>query len=371
MFRKFRWKNYNFLIVANVFLIACMGLVFIHSANASFVAKQGLGVIMCFGIMMVVSLIDFNFFLRNASILYVLNLVLLIGVRFIGKDVNGAKRWFSLGPLGTFQVSEISKIIMIIVVAAFIVKNEYEMDDLRTLGKLGLICLVPLFLILKQPDLSTTLDIVFVILCMVFIGGISSKYIFRAITVGVPLFILFFWYIQTPGQILLKPHQVARVLSFINPSAYANSTALQTSNSVMAIGSGGLFGKGFGANTISNVSASDVNLVSEQQTDFIFSVIGEEFGFVGCLFVILCIAFLVFQIIKVARKSETFSGYLIAVGIAGYFAIQSFINIGVATGAMPNTGLPLPFISYGISSLLTSSIGIGLVLNIHLQSKKY
>ena len=139
----------------------------------------------------------------------------------------------------------------------------------------------------------------------------------------------------------------------------------------MAIGSGGLFGKGFGSNTISNVSASDVNLVSENQTDFIFSVIGEEFGFVGCVVLIIVFVCLVYQCMNVAKKSGNLIGTYVAVGVACYMGFQSFINIAVATGTMPNTGQPLPFISYGLSSLMSASIAIGMVLNIYLQRKRH
>ena len=196
-------------------------------------------------------------------------------------------------------------------------------------------------------------------------AGLSSRLIVQVLIVGVPLLAIFLWYVQTPGQVLLEPHQVARIMSFLHPENYADSTALQTSNSIMAIGSGGLFGKGFGSNTISNVSASDVNLVSENQTDFIFSVIGEEFGFVGCVVLIIVFACLVYQCMNVAKKSGNLIGTYVAVGVACY------INIAVAPGTMPNTGQPLPFISYGLSSLMSASIAIGMVLNIYLQRKRH
>ena len=195
--------------------------------------------------------------------------------------------------------------------------------------------------------------------------------VLNSIDYGVPLLAIFLWYVQTPGQVLLEPHQVARIMSFLHPENYADSTALQTSNTSMAIGSGGLFGKGFGSNTISNVSASDVNLVSENQTDFIFSVIGEEFGFVGCVVLIIVFACLVYQCMNVAKKSGNLIGTYVAVGVACYMGFQSFINIAVATGTMPNTGQPLPFISYGLSSLMSASIAIGMVLNIYLQRKRH
>ena len=303
--------------------------------------------------------------------LYILNVIMLIGVKLFGKDVNGAKRWFSLGPLGTFQPSELSKVIMIIVVAAFLAKHQDDLNEPKVLGKLAVICGIPLLLILKQPSLSSTLDICFIILGMIFMAGLSSRLIVQVLIVGVPLLAIFLWYVQTPGQVLLEPHQVARIMSFLHPENYADSTALQTSNSIMAIGSGGLFGKGFGSNTISNVSASDVNLVSENQTDFIFSVIGEEFGFVGCVVLIIVFACLVYQCMNVAKKSGNLIGTYVAVGVACYMGFQSFINIAVATGTMPNTGQPLPFISYGLSSLMSASIAIGMVLNIYLQRKRH
>ena len=371
MLRNYRLQNYNIKLVLNVLVLATLGIIFIHSANPSFVMKQGLGLILCFAVMAVVSLIDYQTWLRSSNLLYIINLLLLIGVKLFGKDVNGAKRWFSLGPLGTLQPSELSKIVMIIVIADFVVRHEDDLNEPKVLGKLALLCAPPLYLILKQPNLSTTLDIVFIIHAIVFVGGLSSKLILRVLIIGIPLFAVFIWYVQTPGQILLESHQVARIMSFLNPAAYADSTALQTANSVMAIGSGGLFGKGFGSNTISDVSASDVNLVSERQTDFIFSVVGEEFGFLGCLVVIGLLVLLVAQCLNVARKADNGAAKMVAVGVSAYMGFQSFINIGVATGTLPNTGLPLPFISYGLSSLLSASIAIGLLLNIYLQRKKY
>nr|WP_300323279.1 FtsW/RodA/SpoVE family cell cycle protein [uncultured Anaerostipes sp.] len=369
MLRNYQLKNYNFKLIINVLILGAMGLVFIYSADSSFLVKQAMGLTMGLCVMVLVSLIDFQIFTRNAIPLYALNMVLLIGVRLFGKDVNNARRWFSLGPLGTFQPSELTKIIMIIFVTVFLLRHEDDLNEPKTLGKLALWCAPPLYMILEQPNLSTALDICFIVIAMLFVAGLDSKLIVRVLIIGIPLLIIFLWYVQQPGQILLKPHQVDRIMSFLHPEDYADSTALQTNNSVMAIGSGGLFGKGFGSNTISDVSASDVNLVSEQQTDFIFSVVGEEYGFVGCLVVIAVLFSLVFQCIQVARKADNGEGALVAVGIASYMGFQSFINIGVATGVMPNTGLPLPFISYGLSSILSASICIGLLLNINLQSK--
>ena len=371
MLRNYRLQNYNFKLLFNVLVLMAMGLLFIHSANPSFVVKQALGITMGLGIIIVVSLIDFQVFTRNAEILYIFNVIMLIGVKLFGKDVNGAKRWFSLGPLGTFQPSELSKVIMIIVIAAFLVKHQDDLNEPKILGKLALVCAVPLLLILKQPSLSSTLDICFIILGMIFMAGLSSKLIVRVLIIGVPLLAIFLWYVQTPGQVLLEPHQVARIMSFLHPENYADSTALQTSNSIMAIGSGGLFGKGFGSNTISNVSASDVNLVSENQTDFIFAVAGEEYGFMGCCSIVILLLAISVECIRMSLRAKDLSGKIICCGMASIISLQSFLNICVATGIAPNTGTPLPFVSYGLTSLISLYIGMGMVLNVGLQSSAY
>ena len=220
MLRNYRLQNYNFKLVFNVLVLMAMSLLFIHSAKASYVPKQALGIIMGLGIIVVVSLIDYQVFTRNAEILYILNVIMLIGVKLFGKDVNGAKRWFSLGPLGTFQPSELSKVIMIIVVAAFLAKHQDDLNEPKVLGKLAVICGIPLLLILKQPSLSSTLDICFIILGMIFMAGLSSRLIVQVLIVGVPLLAIFLWYVQTPGQVLLEPHQVARIMSFLHPESF-------------------------------------------------------------------------------------------------------------------------------------------------------
>ena len=177
------------------------------------------------------------------------------------------------------------------------------------------------------------------------------------------------WYIQKPDQKLLYDHQVKRIMSFIYPSEYEDET-MQQENSVMAIGSGQLMGKGLG-NKGEGASTSDTNLISEQQTDFIFSAVGEAFGFFGSVIIIGIILLIVLQCIRTGRRARDDVGMLICVGMASLIGFQSFINIGVATRVLPNTGIPLPFISYGLTSLLSSAIGLGIVLNVSLQRRKY
>ena len=363
---KYQFKNYNWLLVFVALAISGMGVVFINSADPSYTIRQFTGLLFCSIVMLILSLVNYNLICDYSRILYLFNIIMLIFVRLFGVRVGGAKRWINLG-VTRIQPSELSKIIMIIFVAVYIQEHEEDLNEPKVLMRLAGLCALPLLLVAIEPDLSTTIDI-FIILCtVIFVGGLRMKLLRRCLLVLVPLTVLFIWYIQTPGQILLQDYQVTRIMTFIDPSRYQDTTAYQQQNSVMAIGSGQLYGKGLRNNTISEVTVKDTGLVSEQQTDFIFSVIGEEAGFAGSIVVISLLAVIVILCLITAYRARNMSGRLIATGVAALIGFQSFINIGVATQLLPNTGLPLPFISYGLTSLLSCMSGLGLVLNIGLQ----
>jgi rod shape determining protein RodA len=371
MFRqKYQLINYRWGLLIAVITISIMGVVFINSADSSYTAKQLGGLIACGLVMLALSLINYNYICGFNRILYAINIVLLVFVRLFGVRVGGAKRWINLG-FTRMQPSEFTKVIMIIFVAVYIQDHEEDFNDPMVLAKLAGLIAVPLLLVLTEPDLSTTLDIIMILLAIVFVGKIRGKLIRNSILIAVPLLVLFIWYIQTPNQILLKDYQVTRIMTFINPSKYSSSSAYQQDNSVMAIGSGQLYGKGLSNNTISDVSVTvtESGLVSEQQTDFIFSVVGEEMGFVGSMIIIGLFLVIVIECLRIAFWARNMSGKLIAVGMAAMIGFQSFINIGVATAVLPNTGLPLPFVSYGLTSLLSCMAGMGIVLNIGLQKR--
>lgn len=386
MNRRYQLSNYDFLLVATIFATVLMGIMYINSASPAHVSKQLIGLILGTAAMVIVSLIDYNKLFHYIWFLYGFNLLLLLAVKLFGKTVGGAKRWLAVGGF-SLQASEVTKIVMILFVAYFIKEHEDEMGDFKVLFKLAAFCAIPLVMVVTQPDLSTTLDITFILCGVIFVGGLDGKIIKRVVLIGLPLLALFIFYIQTPNQVLLKEYQVNRIMSFINPEKYAATGRFQQDNSVMAIGSGQLFGKGLNNNTISEsnqtvtdvdneieneeigITVKDTNLVSEQQTDFIFSVIGEETGFVGCMITVGLLGLIVVQCLWIAHRSGDLAGRLIAVGIAGLICFQSFINIGVATAILPNTGLPLPFISYGPTSLVCYMAGMGLVLNVGLQRR--
>ena len=386
MNRRYQLSNYDFLLVATIFATVLMGIMYINSASPAHVSKQLIGLILGTAAMVIVSLIDYNKLFHYIWFLYGFNLLLLLAVKLFGKTVGGAKRWLAVGGF-SLQASEVTKIVMILFVAYFIKEHEDEMGDFKVLFKLAAFCAIPLVMVVTQPDLSTTLDITFILCGVIFVGGLDGKIIKRVVLIGLPLLALFIFYIQTPNQVLLKEYQVNRIMSFINPEKYAATGRFQQDNSVMAIGSGQLFGKGLNNNTISEsnqtvtdvdneieneeigITVKDTNLVSEQQTDFIFSVRGEETGFVGCMITVGLLGLIVVQCLWIAHRSGDLAGRLIAVGIAGLICFQSFINIGVATAILPNTGLPLPFISYGPTSLVCYMAGMGLVLNVGLQRR--
>ena len=364
-FLNYNLKKYNWRLILLIILSTSFGLIVIESAANGYARKQLLGMIVGFIAMIIVSFIDYQFILKFQWAIYITAVVMLVAVLIFGVEVNGAKRWFSLGSFGTIQPSEFAKIMMILVLTHLIMEYREQISRLKTLIFVGIVYMIPVYLVFREPNMSTTLVFLFIFVVMIFCGGLSYQFIGRVFMFGVPTLAFLVWYIQQPFQILLRGYQLNRILAFLNPTEYQQTTANQQYNSVMAIGSGMITGKGYNNNTFTSVKGG--NFISEQQTDFIFSVIGEELGFIGSCITILLLAAIVFECLKVARNASHFSGRLIATGVAAMIAFHSFVNIGVATNLLPNTGLPLPFISYGLSSLLSNMVGIGLVINIDLQ----
>ena len=224
---------------------------------------------------------------------------------------------------------------------------------------------IPLALVLLQPDLSTSIVISLIFCGIMYVSGLSYKIIGGIIAAIIPLGILFLYLIMQPNQHILKSYQLERITSFMNDSKANADNRRQQENSVMAIGSGGLYGKGLNNNT--TTSLKNGQYLSEPQTDFIFCIVGEELGFIGTSIVIILLFLIVICCFYVGAHAPDLAGKIIACGYGFMIAIQSFVNIGVVTMLIPNTGLPLPFVSYGISSLFSLFIGLGVVLNISLQ----
>lgn len=369
--RKYSILDYNFKLLLFIMVAIAFGTVIIVSVDGTKLTKQLIGAGVCILGMIIVSLIDYNFICKYYMALYIANIVMLGLVLVIGSgsDSHGASRWFAISDSFTIQPSEFAKIILIICTAVFLEKHSDDLNTLKTLLKLAVFLAVPIGLIFAEPDLSTTICICATLFVAIFIGGLSLKLIGIAVLILIPFFGGFFWYIQQENlPQILSTYQRNRILGHMYGSEYG-STQDQQNNSIMAIGSGQLTGKGINSSDVATVK--DTNLVSEQQTDFIFSAVGEELGFIGSVIIIAILLLIVLQCIRVARRSSDKKGMYIATGMAALISIQAFINIGVATSILPNTGLPLPFISYGLSSLVSLCAGMGMVLNINLQKKKY
>ena len=356
--KPYNLKNYKFGIVTLVGILSVLGILVVGSAKESLQSKQILGVIIGFTAMIVVSLIDYMWIMNFYWVLYALSIIMLAAVKLFGENVNGATRWIKVGFI-QFQPSELAKILLIIFFAKFLMEHEEDINDKFTLIKYAVLAGIPLALILIEPNLSTTICTALMICLMIYIAGLSYKFIGTVLIILVPIAVIFL-------SIVVQPN---RILAFIEPEKYESDEAYQQKNSVMAIGSGQLTGKGLDNNTTTSVKNG--NFILEPQTDFIFAIIGEELGFVGGCIIIALLLLIVIQCILVGIRSQDLAGRIICCGVGGLIGIQSFINIGVATKILPNTGVPLPFVSYGLTSLVSLYIGIGLVLNVGLQPKKY
>lgn len=366
MFRKYKIKDYDFKLIIFVLALNIIGILTIGSANPANQTKQIAGAVFGFCLMVVISLFDHTIILKFYWLWYVINLALLLSVKFLGVSVNNAKRWFLLAGI-RFQPSETSKILLIIFLAAFIMKYRDSINTFKFLVSYAVLCAIPLYLIVDEPDLSTTIVIFIIMLAAIFVGGLSWKVIAGALVVAIPSAIVFMSIVLKEGQTLINEYQRKRIMSFIYPEKYVDD-AYQQHNSVIAIGSGMLTGKGLNNNVIN--SLKNGNFIIEPDTDFIYAVIGEELGFIGSAIVILLIFLIVWECLLIARRSPTVAGRVIATGMGVLVGFQSFFNIGVTTFLIPNTGLTLPFVSYGLTSLVSLYIGLGFVLNVRLQSSK-
>ena len=366
--KRYHLKDYKMNLVILVLALSILGVFVIGSAEPDNQSRQIIGLVIALTAMVVVSLIDYVWLMDFYWLIYGFVILILGAVLIIGTEVNGATRWINLG-FTNFQPSELAKILLILFFAKFIAGHEDDINDKKTLLKYAALCAVPLALIIAEPNLSTTICTALVLCLLIYIGGLSYKFIGTVLVILIPTAIIFLAIVVQPNQPFLQDYQQERILAFLEPEKYADDGAYQQRNSVMAIGSGQLTGKGLNNNTTDSVKNGD--FILEPSTDFIFAIVGEELGFIGSCIIIALLLLIVIQCILIGIRSQNLSGRIICCGVGGLIGIQSFINIGVATQLIPNTGVPLPFVSYGLTSLVSLYIGIGLVLNVGLQPKKY
>lgn len=370
MIFNYNFKNYNFRLLLYVLALNVIGILVINSASGQdegMVMKQMMGIALGLAMALVISLIPYQKLFAYSWGIYGGCIAILLAVLVFGRNVNGATRWIEIAGI-QFQPSEFVKHGLIVFGAWFLNKNVESLNSVKTLALIAAVFAVPVVLILEEPNLSTTLVIMFVLACMIFVAGLSYRWILGALAVVTPVLGLLIYLARFTDVLtripFLRGYQVTRVLAWLNPDEYA-STGYQQANSIMAIGSGMLHGKGLNNNTLASVKNG--NFLAEAQTDFIFAVIGEELGFIGCMMVIGLFAVLVFECLWTGHRAKDLPGKLIGCGVAALLSFQTFTNIAVATGIFPNTGIPLPFISYGVSSLVSMYIGLGVLLNVGLQ----
>lgn len=368
-FKTYKLKNYNFRLILLLLVICGLGIAIIGSANDGSdnraVFKQAIGMVIGFSGMIVISLIDYGWILKFYWLIYVFNVGLLSAVLLIGSSHHGAKRWIDITDGLTIQPSEFAKIFTILFLAKFLTINKERISKwwflIVTAGLAG----ITLLLIEKEPDLSTTILVTGLTIIMVFAAGISYKKIGIILAVFIPVAAAAIIYIQQPEQKLLDDYQMNRINAFLYPDEY-DDARYQQDNSVLAIGSGKLYGKGLYND--STESLKNANYLSrEMVNDFIFAIIGEEMGFVGSCIVLGVLFLIISECFLAAIFAPDASGRMLCTGMAALLTLQVFINVGVATELLPNTGIPLPFISTGLSSLISLFGGMGFVLNVSLQ----
>ncbi len=345
-------------ILLTVLILCGIGFIMIFSASqyqalykfedaTFFLKKQIIFIIPGLLIMWVMSWVKYTTLKKLTPTMYGLIFLPLLYV-LTTEPIMGAQRWIDIGGL-SFQPSEIAKYIMVFFLALMIEKSTKVMYKASTQWKLIMIPIAYAGLILLQNNLSITAVVMFVGFTMLFVAGANIKHLVPIGLTGLGFGVIF---------AIFEPYRLKRVLTFMDPWADVTGDGYQIIHSFYALGTGGVFGEGLGG------SKQKLAYIPEPQNDFIFSILGEEFGLIGCLVVIALFMFLIFKGIKLAMEVRDTFGKLVATGITGVIGVQCLVNVAVVTGSMPVTGVPLPFISYGGTSLIVNLIAVGVLLNI-------
>lgn len=364
MNKKKIFKNIEWSVLICVIILITIGCIALYSATQSTehdeLIKQLIWLAISVPIVVAVTVVDYELIAKAAPVGYGIMLVLLVAVLFT-QPINGATSWFIIGSF-SIQPAEFAKIFVILTLALVICKiQEKGADEISVPWKLGLCLLVvvaPVLLIIRQPDYGTAIAFVIATIFMLFAAGIKKKYIIVSIIVTAIVLPIMYLYI-------LPDHAKTRIDVFLNPDLDPRGSGYNIIQSKLAIGAGQLLGMG-----IKQGNQTQLGYLYPKTTDFIFSVIGEEMGFIVAGLVIVLYVVLITKIIYIAKTAKDDKGAYITVGIAGIFAFHMVENIGMTMGLLPITGVPLPFVSYGGSSLLTNLVLIGLVLNISARRKK-
>ncbi|MDD3232351.1 MAG: putative lipid II flippase FtsW [Clostridia bacterium] len=363
IFNRFKKNDYVvWSVVLSVIFLAGFGCVMVYSASFyvadvrfgnqyHFLVKQIIGVILGFVALVVMSFIDYRKLIKFKwwAVFISIILLCLVFIPGIGVENYGAKRWIGFSSL-TFQPSEIAKFVLVFFCAVHLSQNYDKAKSFKTLLPIFLVGGIFCTLVILEPNMSITICMAVILFIMLFLGGLSKKHFFLLSSAGA---------LAIPALIIAEPYRIKRISAFLNPWASPQGEGFQLIQSLYALGSGGLFGMGLFQ------SRQKFLYLPFAESDFIFSIMGEEIGFVGCVAVLSAFAFLFFMLIKIARRACDRYGSLLAAGIASVIAVQTLLNIAVVSGSIPPTGVPLPFISAGSSSLIVFMGAVGLCLNIY------
>jgi rod shape determining protein RodA len=354
------WKDFDWALFGAALLLSAISLTEIYSArmnipgDVSFIKQT---IFVCLGVAMLflIASIDYHTLSEHIPWIYLGSLVVLIYTPLAARRIAGAKSWIDLGPVSV-QPSEIIKMVVVVAMARYLA--DLHVKGYLTLGqmfKAAVICGIPVGLTLLQPDMGTAVTYMPILLVGLFLRGIRPR-IIVATALLILLVLPMSWYLV---QDFLKDHQRDRILTFIDPSRDPEGKGYQVWQSKIAIGSGGLLGKG-----IFNGSQNQLGFLPARHTDFIFSVVGEEMGFVGVIGTLGLLAFILFRSLHNAQTARDSLGLFIILGVVGVYFFHIVVNVAMVIGFFPVVGIPLPFMSYGGSSILTAFIGLGLVINV-------
>ncbi|MGL5615329.1 MAG: rod shape-determining protein RodA [Sarcina sp.] len=359
-------RDINYKMLFSMIAIACFGIFNIYlgtyaQSGIDFALKQGIFLIVSLIAMYFMLVWDYNVIYGYVDIFYWFSIVMLIVTRFVGSTINGARGWIVLGPI-SIQPSEFAKIAMILMLAKQLDKMDMNINNFRNLLKIGIYAIIPMVFIFMQPDMGMTMVCFFIVIGIVFCAGIDLKILFGGLA-GVVILLVLVWHTN-----IIHSYQKQRLSGFLHPNENVLGINLQLNQSLIGIGSGGFFGTGANLHSESGGYASQ--FVPEKQTDFIFTVIGEHWGTVGAAVLLILYGILIKQMIDTARQAKDNFGRIISVGLASYFIFAILQNIGMTIGLMPITGITLPMVSYGGSSLLTTIMCIGIILNINMRKRR-
>ncbi len=369
------FKKLDFIIIITMTILIGVGLycqqqAFMASADrTSLFIRQIVFIALGYIVIIAITLIDYRILCTLSPLFYIAMQGVLAITLLFADNQNNVKRWITIFGI-MLQPSELAKIVLILFMAYLCNRLREKMDKLYTLVILGAAAGIPMVLIILEPHLSSSLALLFIFAIMVYSSGLSYKVIGGALAIVLPVGVALFvavalFNVQLP---FVQGYQINRVLSFLSDDDEKEGQELdyQQLQSIGAIGSGGLHGKLIDSQ---GDDSREFRTIYAKESDFVFAIVGEEFGFLGSFFIVFLFGVLIIRCLVIASRATDYMGKLLMMGISGYLMFQIFVNIGVATKFLPNTGLPLPFISNGLTSLLSAMIAIGLVLNIGMKQR--